>query len=64
MNLKRIFGAVLTVIGIGSLIFAAIQFVGSNNNEHSVKSMIIFGILGVLFFFSGKGLINKTKDKA
>lgn len=64
MNHKRIFGAVLTVFGIGSLIYAVVQFANSSNNDQSVKSVIIFGILGVLFFFSGIGLINKTKDEA
>lgn len=64
MNLKRIFGAVLTILGIGSLIYAAVLFAGSSNSDQDIKSLIIFGILGVIFFFSGISLVNKTKDEA
>ncbi|MBA3900656.1 MAG: hypothetical protein H0X62_10685 [Bacteroidetes bacterium] len=63
MNLKRIFGAILTILGIGGLIYAAVVFASSSGSA-SVKSLIIFGGLGLLFFFSGIGLVNTTKDEA
>lgn len=64
MNLKRIFGAVLTVLGIGGLIYAAVLFVGSNNHGQEMKSLLSYGILGLIFFISGMGLIRNTRDEA
>lgn len=64
MNVKRIFGSVLTVLGIGSLLYCAFSFVGSSANNQDVRSLIIFGIIGLIFFISGIGLIRATKDQA
>jgi uncharacterized membrane protein len=61
MNLKRTFGAVLTVLGILGLIYAAVGFV---QNSQSAKELIVYGILGVIFFFSGISLVRETRDIA
>lgn len=61
MNLKRIFGAVLTVLGIVGLIYAAVTFA---NSSASARILITYGILGFVFFVSGLGLIKTTKDEA
>jgi hypothetical protein len=62
MNLKRIFGAILTVLGIGGLIYAAVLFVANSGGTHDIKALIIYGILGLIFFISGIGLIRTTRD--
>jgi membrane associated rhomboid family serine protease len=60
---KRIFGVILTVLGIAGLIIAAYDFVqGNTGTNHSIKSVIVYGILGLLFFFAGIGLIRSTRD--
>jgi uncharacterized membrane protein len=64
MNVKRIFGAVLTLLGIGSLIYAAVVFTNTTGGNHDIKSLIIFGVLGLLFFVSGIGLVRTTKDES
>lgn len=64
MNIKRIFGAILTVLGIGGLIYTAILFVNTSGGTRDVKALIIYGILGLLFFISGIGLVRTTKDEA
>jgi uncharacterized membrane protein len=64
MNLKRIFGALLTLLGIAGLIYAAISFINSSGVNHEFKSLSIFGVLGVIFFLSGIGLIKSTKDES
>jgi len=64
MNIKRIFGSVLTILGIVSLIYTAILFTSSGSDGHAVKSLITFGILGFVFFISGIGLIRMIKDEA
>ena len=56
---KRVFGIILTVLGIVGLIMAAIGFVNDNNNW---KELLVYGILGFICFFSGISLINSTKD--
>ncbi|MDZ4845840.1 MAG: hypothetical protein SH857_09850 [Chitinophagales bacterium] len=64
MNLKRVFGAVLTILGIGGLIYTAIAFVTTSGGAHDVKALLVFGVLGLLFFISGIGLVRTTKDEA
>jgi len=63
MNIKRIFGALLSILGIGGLIYTAVLFVNSTG-ERNVKALIIYGILGLLFFIAGIGLVKTTKDEA
>jgi uncharacterized membrane protein len=64
MNIKRIFGTVLTVLGTGGLIYAAVLFVSTANGAHSIKALIVYGIIGLIFFISGIGLIKTTKDES
>jgi uncharacterized membrane protein len=64
MNLKRIFGSLLTLLGIVGLIYAAVIFVNNSSGTRDTKSLIIYGILGLIFFISGISLIRTTKDEA
>jgi len=64
MNLKRIFGALLTALGIGGLIYAAVLFVNSQNGSNELKPLVIYGLLGLLFFIAGISLIRTTKDES
>ncbi len=64
MNLKRIFGSLLTVLGISGLIYTSVLFANSSGGTHEIKSMIIYGILGLLFFASGISLVRTTKDES
>ena len=64
MNLKRIFGALLTALGIGALIYTAVLFVNSSDSNYAIKSLVVFGVLGVIFFFAGISLVRTTKDEA
>jgi hypothetical protein len=64
MNVKRIFGAALTVLGIGGLIYTAVVFASTKGGNQDIKSLIIFGVLGVIFFTSGIGLVRTTKDES
>jgi uncharacterized membrane protein len=59
---KRVFGVILTVLGIAGLILAAYQFVqGNTATNHSIRSITVYGILGLIFFFAGIGLIRSTR---
>ena len=60
---KRIFGIILTVLGIVGLILAAVRFVEHGGSDaRTIRTIIIYGVLGAIFFFSGLGLIRSTKD--
>lgn len=61
MNLKRTFGTILTILGIVGLIYAAVGFA---QHSESVRELIVFAILGVIFFFTGVGLVRDTRDVA
>jgi hypothetical protein len=60
---KRIIGIVLTLLGVFGLIYAGIQFMNGASGNKGIKEMVIFGVLGAIFFFSGIGLVKRTHDK-
>jgi uncharacterized membrane protein len=64
MNIKRIFGAILTLLGIAALIYAAVLFINTNGGMRDIKSLVISCVLGLLFFISGIGLVRSTKDES
>ncbi|MEJ5993600.1 hypothetical protein WG904_04140 [Pedobacter sp. Du54] len=61
MNVKRIFGTILTILGIIGLIWAAVGFV---NHSIQTRELAVMGIIGIIFFVSGIGLVRNTKDEA
>jgi uncharacterized membrane protein len=64
MNIKRIFGALLTLLGIAGLIYAAVLFANTTVSTRNIKSLVIYGILGLVFFIAGIGLVRTTKDES
>lgn len=64
MNLKRFFGGLLTILGIVGLIYTAVIFAGTSGETRDIKSLIIYGILGIVFFMSGISLVRTTKDES
>lgn len=63
MNIKRIFGTILTVLGIVGLIYTATIFLNTSGGNHDIKILIIYGVLGLLFFVTGISLVLTTKDE-
>jgi len=61
---KKIFGIILTILGIAGLIGAALGFVNSSGGSYNIKMIIVYLILGLIFFFSGIGLMKTTKDRS
>jgi uncharacterized membrane protein len=59
---KKMFGIILTILGIVGLIAAAVSFVNSKSGSANVKLIVTYSILGTVFFFAGIGLIKGTKD--
>ena len=60
---KRLFGIILIVLGIDALVWTAYNFVQGNAQEgYSVKSLIMYALLSIIFFAAGVGLIKITKD--
>jgi uncharacterized membrane protein len=60
MNLKRTFGAILTVLGIIGLIYTGVEII---NHAGSPTTLVVVGIIAILFFFTGISLIRTTKDE-
>jgi hypothetical protein len=61
---KRILGMILSILGIGGLIIAAIDLINGGEGTRHIKSIAVFGILGAIFFFAGISLVRNTNDKA
>ena len=57
MNMKRTFGGILTVLGIIGLIYTGIQII---NKAGSATTLIVVGLISILFFFSGIGLVMNS----
>ena len=64
MNLKRLFGTILTLLGIGGLIYTAVLFSNTSGETRDIKGLIIYGVLGIVFFVSGISLVRTTKDES
>jgi uncharacterized membrane protein len=59
MNMKRTFGFILTVLGIIGLIYTGLQVIQRSGNT---TNLLVIGVIALLFFFSGIGLVKNTKD--
>ena len=64
MNLKRVFGALLTVLGIVALIYGAYIFASTSTGAQNIKMAAVWAVVGLIFFISGIGLVKRTKDEA
>ena len=66
MNIKRIFGSVLTILGIVGLVYGAILFVNNagGGGGRDLRALIIYGILGIIFLTSGLSLVRTTRDES
>lgn len=64
MNLKRIFGALLTGLGIGGLIYTAVVFTNTSGATKDIKTLVVYGVLGMVFFVSGISLVRTIKDES
>ncbi len=60
MNMKRTFGAILTVLGIVGLIYAGFSIM---QHTGQTTNIIVIAIIALLFFFSGISLVRTTKDE-
>lgn len=67
MNLKRTFGAILTILGIIAIIIGAYGFMSNGSVAglamNRTTAFVPF-IVGLIFFFSGIGLLKTTQDRA
>jgi uncharacterized membrane protein len=61
MNLKRTFGAILTILGIAGLIFTGIGII---KHSSGYTTLTVVGIIGIIFFLTGISLIRTTSDTA
>ncbi|MDB5230651.1 MAG: hypothetical protein JWN76_1456 [Chitinophagaceae bacterium] len=61
MREKKLFAVILTVLGIVGLIAAAWYYVNAAGGR-STRAITVYGILGLIFFFAGLGLLRSTRD--
>ncbi len=61
---KRVLGIILSLLGVGGIIYAAISFINGGSGTGNIKLIAAFGIVGAIFFFAGIGLVRNTNDKA
>ncbi len=64
MNIRRIFGSILTILGIVGLIYGAILFVNTSGGTRDTRALIIYGVLGLIFLFSGLSLVRTIRDES
>lgn len=62
MNFKRIFGPLLTLVGLGALIYGAYLFLVPEDGDW--KKILVLFVLGFVFFSSGLGLLKTIKDRS
>jgi len=57
MNVKSIFGIILTLVGLAGLIYGGIDFTKGGVSQAS----FVYVIMGAIFFFTGVSLIRGTR---
>ena len=60
---KRVIGIILTLLGAFGLIYAGIRFMNGVSGNKGIKELVIYGVLGAIFFFAGIGLVKHTHDR-
>jgi len=60
---KRVLGIVLSLLGAAGLILAGVKFLNGGGGRYNTREIIIYGLLGAVFFFAGVSLVKHTKDK-
>jgi uncharacterized membrane protein len=63
MNIKRVFGTILTLLGVFLLCYAAYLFINTGSGVRNIKMQVVYGVLGVVFFISGIGLVKTVRDE-
>jgi uncharacterized membrane protein SirB2 len=64
MSMKRTFGALLTLLGIVGIIWGAYAFLmGGDGVAVGKFTAAVPFVVGLIFFFSGIGLVKTTKDQ-
>ncbi|MGJ1435685.1 hypothetical protein [Sphingobacterium siyangense] len=61
MNVKRFFGTILTILGIIGLIYTGYELIGKST---AYTTLGVVGVIGLIFFFSGIGLVKNTRDQS
>lgn len=61
---KRILGIILSLLGVLGLIVAGVSFMNKGSGTEHIKTIVIYSLLGAVFFFAGIGLVRSTNDKA
>jgi len=62
--MKKTFGAILTLLGIIGIIWGAYAFMmGGDGGVVGKYTAAVPFIVGLIFFFSGIGLVKTTKDQ-
>jgi len=59
---KRIIGIILTLLGCIALIIGGFTFINHTGNSYNLKVIFTSGILGLIFFSAGIGIVRNTKD--
>ena len=59
---KRVLGIILALVGVVGLILAGANFLNGSGTR-DLKQIVVYGVLGAIFFFAGIGLIRNTRDK-
>ena len=59
---KRVLGIILSLVGVIGLIMAGVNFMNGGGTR-DLKQILVYGVLGAIFFFAGIGLIRNTRDR-
>ena len=64
MNIKRIFGAILTIVGAFGLAYALVLFVDMPDGAQDGNVLVMYGVVGALFLTAGISFIRISRNEA
>lgn len=62
MNIRKIYGALLAMIGTAGLVYATVSLVNPTGLSN-IMVLVIYCILGLAFFIAGINLVRTIKDE-
>jgi type IV secretory pathway VirB2 component (pilin) len=60
---KRMLGIILSILGVIGLVVAGVYFMKGGEGAKNIRGIVLFGLLGIIFFAAGISLVRNTKDK-
>jgi len=62
--MERLLGIILAVFGLSGLVLAVYNMIKMGPGTKSIMEILLYGVLGAIFFFGSISLVRDKRDRA